>query len=170
MLRLDYTNSSINRSLTLRPTVEKDRAEAVCWVVGPRRSCCEVQGRLVEKCGELTRNRARRDEVNRCIVEPYNFGCFFLVFKSQNGQKAEKWYQIPKTMYQTIPGQSGPVYKEGRQPFCQDYPSTHTLLLSLHDVLTRQVGLPQHQGNPTCLVNALLGITRLPGITFLRYT
>ena len=42
MLRLDYTNSSINRSLTLPPTVEKDRAEAVCWVVGPSKSLCEV--------------------------------------------------------------------------------------------------------------------------------
>ena len=48
MLRLDYTDSSINRSLTLRPTVEKDRAEAVCWVVGPSKSSCEVKGWLVE--------------------------------------------------------------------------------------------------------------------------
>ena len=38
--------------------------------------------------------------------------------------------------------------------------------LFLRDVFIRQIGLPWRQGNPTCLVNALLGITRLPGTTF----
>ena len=31
------------------------------------------------------------------------------------------------------------------------------------------LGLPKEEGYPTCLVNALLGITRLPGSTFLRH-
>ena len=51
----------------------------------------------MEKCGELTRNRARKDEVTHCIVEPYKsaamaLAAFLLSFKVKTVNKAEKWY------------------------------------------------------------------------------
>ena len=63
----------------------------------------------MEKCGEFTRNRARRDEVTHCIVEPYKSAAMALVafslsFKVKTVKTAEKYYQIPKTMYCTILG------------------------------------------------------------------
>ena len=54
-------------------------------------------------------------------------------------------------------------------------PSTRTFLLFLTrrvykaGRVTLALGLPYQEGYPSCLENALLGITRLPGTTFLRH-
>ena len=47
--------------------------------------------------GEFTRNRARRDEVTHCIVEPYKSAAMALVafslsFKVKTVKTAEKYY------------------------------------------------------------------------------
>ena len=55
----------------------------------------------MEKCGEFTRNRARRDEVSHCIVEPYKsaamaLAAFLLSFKVKTLKKLKNGTEYSK--------------------------------------------------------------------------